>query len=73
VGSIDAGQTKLAKSLKSLLEVWQTTQEHWNDAVRVEFEERYLLELTKRVRSTLAAMDRLQEALHRAQSECGDH
>ncbi|MBY0586130.1 hypothetical protein K2X85_03075 [bacterium] len=72
MASIDAGQTKLARSLKVLLEAWDITQEHWNDSVKVEFEKNHLEELTKRVRSTLTAMDRLQEALRRAEQECGD-
>ena len=45
---LDAGQSKLSHSLKSLLEKWDIAQEHWKDRVRQEFEERYLEELQER-------------------------
>jgi chemotaxis regulatin CheY-phosphate phosphatase CheZ len=72
MASIDAGQTKLARSLKGLLDTWDSVQEHWTDSVRRDFEDRHLQELCQRVRSTLSAMDRLSEALRRARAECGD-
>jgi RecA/RadA recombinase len=72
MSSIDAGQTKLARSLKGLHEAWSIVQDTWTDSVRAEFEKRHLEELTKRVRATLSAMDRLREALHRATQECDD-
>lgn len=67
---IDAGQTKLAHSMKSLRESWDVAQEHWRDRVRVEFEEKYLREMEDRVRSTLGAMERLAELLNRAERDC---
>jgi hypothetical protein len=67
---LDAGQSKLSHSLKSLLEKWDIAQEHWKDRVRQEFEERYLEELQERVRATTGAMERLSEMLSRAEKEC---
>ena len=67
---LDAGQSKLNHSLKSLREKWDIAQEHWKDRVRVEFEERYLQELEERVRATTGAMERLGEMLSRAEKEC---
>jgi len=67
---LDAGQSKLAHSFKSLREKWDVAQEHWKDRVRIEFEEKYLKELEDRVRGTGAAMARLSEILSRAEKEC---
>lgn len=67
---INAGQAKLANALKRLLENWEIVGETWKDKVRTEFEEKHLRELTDRVRSVLSAMDRLGEALGRAEQDC---
>jgi hypothetical protein len=65
-----AGSTRLRESLRTLRVKWDSSQSDWNDAVRREFEERYLEPLEPRVLATLNSMSNLMLLLAKAQQEC---
>lgn len=67
---IESGQTKLAHSLKALLEQWDIVETHWKDSIRDEFEKRHLNELADQSRRALSAMDRLAEIIRQARRDC---
>jgi hypothetical protein len=56
--------------LKKLRLKWEDTKSEWNDARRVEFEERYLAILEPRVVSTLEKMNRLNQLFVQARHDC---
>jgi hypothetical protein len=65
-----AGSTRLRESLRTLRVKWDASQADWNDAVRREFEERYLEPLEPRVLATLNSMVNLMQVLAKAQQDC---
>ena len=65
-----AGSVRLREALRTLRVKWESSQTDWNDAVRREFEERYLEPLEPRVQSTLNSMTNLMQVLAKAQQEC---
>jgi hypothetical protein len=68
--SLDAGLAKLAQAMRKLSERWEVVEEHWKDSVRVTFEEKQLRPIEEQARATLNAMQRIQEVLRKAESEC---
>ena len=68
--SLDAGRYKLHTAWKVLHERWQTSRLSWNDSVREEFNREFWVEIEPTVRSMLAAIDRLGQALAAMTEEC---
>ena len=69
---LNAGLTRLQKSTTGLRERWAETQEHWNDAVSREFEEKYLQSILPHVKLAMAAIQQMSEVLDNAHRECED-
>jgi hypothetical protein len=68
---LNAGWTELNSALKTLRVSWEETTEHWNDAVRQEFEDTFYTPLETQVRATLRGIERLTPALLKMQQDCG--
>ena len=68
--SIDVAQAKLQRGIRDLRARWGETRFLWRDAVAQEFEQNYLQDLEKDLRSTLAALDHLRAAVSQARSDC---
>jgi hypothetical protein len=51
---------------------WSRTLESWRDPVARAFEERRLRPVEPRIRSTVAAMEKIEALLDAARRECGD-
>jgi hypothetical protein len=65
-----AGSVRLRESLRTLRVKWEESQTDWNDAVRREFEERYLEPLDPRVVATANSMANLLQVLAKVQQDC---
>lgn len=69
--SLDAGASKLKRSMKTLQEHWAETKSRWQDQASRKFEEDQLASLKNEVNATLSAIDRLASILDTAKRECG--
>jgi hypothetical protein len=65
-----AGSVRLREALRTLRVKWEASQADWDDAVRRDFEERYLAPLEPRVLATINSMTNLLQVLAKAQQEC---
>jgi hypothetical protein len=70
--SLDTGRYQLYSTFKTLKERWDDTEEHWDDAVRREFGEKYWETTAQRVRAALSAIDRLTQVMVRARHDCSN-
>jgi hypothetical protein len=68
--SIDAAEAKLHKGIVDLHARWAATRLLWRDAVAEQFENKFLGDLDKDLRTALAAMDHLRAAVSQARNEC---
>lgn len=68
--SISVGNTMLQEATKLLLMHWERCKDEWNDEKTREFERDYIDQLKPRLRSTLAAMDRVSDQASQARREC---
>jgi len=69
-GDLSIVGSSLQHAMKSLNARWDVTQEVWNDSVRRQFEEEYLVPLAPQVMTTLKAVNRLSQIFGRASEEC---
>lgn len=69
-GDLSIVASSLHHAMKSLRVRWDQTQEIWNDSVRRQFEEEYLVPLEPQVTTTLKAINRLSQVFSRASEEC---
>lgn len=65
-----AGSVRLRDALRTLRAKWEASAADWNDAVRREFEQRYIEPLEPPVLATLNAMANLMQVLHKVQKDC---
>ncbi len=65
--SLQSGQAKLQKAVKSLREKWGNVTEVWDDRVASEYEKNHIADLEDRVARTLSAIDRLAQVIHEAE------
>jgi hypothetical protein len=68
--SISVGNTMLQDATKLLMLHWERCKSEWNDDKAREFEQDYIEMLKPRLRSTLAAMDRVSDQASQARREC---
>jgi hypothetical protein len=68
--SLVVSQTQLKGAAKELFTRWDEAVARWDDPMRHAFEKDFLAPLDPKIRSTLAAMDRMGEMLARARREC---
>ena len=69
--SLSTARYKLYTVMKDLAVRWEETKEHWQDAVRQDFEEKQFAPLEPHVKAVLAAMDRLDQVFVRVRNDCG--
>lgn len=69
--SLTASRGKLLTALKELRAQWEETRRRWHDPVAKRFEEQVWGQLEATTLGAIAAMDRLDQVLLRARSECG--
>ncbi|MCX7865878.1 hypothetical protein [Limisphaera sp. VF-2] len=63
-------QNRLLGLLKDLQAHWDRTRECWRDDKALEFEQRFLNELTSQVNQTIAALDTLERVLQQIRRDC---
>lgn len=68
--NLSGNKAQISGSTKELLVRWSETKEHWRDAKGLEFEEKYVNELTARVAKTLTIIDKLEEVLQKLHHDC---
>jgi len=68
--SLSVGKAQLNEALSELRIKWDRTRTMWNDPVSASIEKEYLSPLEPRIRSTIAAMTRMQEITAKARREC---
>ncbi len=64
------GRGALARAMKDLVYRWGETKASWRDAKAKEFEEQYLYEVEREIRSATSAMDQMAQLLAQAKSDC---
>lgn len=68
--SLSGSKSRLGAISKELAMRWRETKVSWNDNKSREFESRYLDELFARVDKTVTVMEKLDEVLNKARSDC---
>ncbi|HEY5311700.1 MAG TPA: hypothetical protein VIK18_04250 [Pirellulales bacterium] len=69
-GDLSIVASSLQHAMKSLRFRWDETQDVWNDSVRRQFDEQYIVPLEPQVSTTLKAVNRLSQIFARASEEC---
>ncbi|HVV01259.1 MAG TPA: hypothetical protein VHH88_07835 [Verrucomicrobiae bacterium] len=67
---MSGSKSRLGAISKELAMRWRETKVSWNDNKSREFESRYLDELFARVDKTVTVMEKLDEVLNKARSDC---
>ena len=67
---MNASQNRLNALTKELRAEWEQTRQHWTDAKSLEFEKRFLDELTVGVNQAIASIDALERVLNKARGDC---
>jgi hypothetical protein len=68
--STDACKRQLVRMTRDLGLKWKQTRVHWRDAKGLEFEERFMDELTAGVRSATEAMGRIDRLMRKIRLDC---
>ncbi len=68
--SLNANRTKLAALTRELWSRWDYTRDVWNDAKRVEFQQRYLEELRGAIDNACAAIEALDKVITKVRNDC---
>jgi hypothetical protein len=67
---MSVSSTRLAAVTKDLWVKWQHTRESWADAKSIEFERKYLQELTAGVDKAVSVIEQLDKLLTKIKSDC---
>ena len=70
--SLNPGLVQLTSAFSRLGEQWLEVQSHWQDDASRKFEELHLRELPSRLKTFVAATQRLAASIERAERECAD-
>ena len=65
-----ASKNRLVGLTKELAADWAQTREYWNDAKSLEFEKRFLDDLTAGVNSAVTNIDALERILNQVHDDC---
>ena len=68
--SLSVARSKLLKSLQELEYRLDPVRRAWDDRVRHRFESRYIEPLDGATRSTVSAIEHMEQVLSRARGEC---
>ena len=69
---LQTGSGQLAQAFSHLKESWTEAKAHWHDDASRAFEEKHLREIPARLQLMTAAVQRLADALAKAERECED-
>ena len=64
------GEVQLQDGLKKLLIRWEETTPYWNDAVRLEFQRKYIDPLVDQIKATMQAQDDLARMMQQCYQDC---
>jgi len=64
------GRGALSRAMKDLTIRWGEVRATWHDAVAKDFEEKFLAQLERELRTATATMDAMAQVLHQAKSDC---
>jgi len=67
---VHEGRGALARSLKDLLIRWTEVKGVWRDAMADQFEEQFLFELERELRTATTTMDSMAQMLAQVQRDC---
>ena len=68
--NLRSNATRLTMLTRELTNNWLETKEYWRDTKSVEFERKYLQELTATVERTVAIIEQLDKVLGKIRSDC---
>ncbi|MGF1580967.1 MAG: hypothetical protein ACFCD0_16510 [Gemmataceae bacterium] len=68
--SVTAGQSQLRQGLQLLRQQWDVVLLHWADTTAKDFQEQFWKPIEDQTLSTIQAMDRLGQLLHRVHKDC---
>jgi hypothetical protein len=68
--SLSSSRVRLEALSQDLLRNWAEVREQWRDVKGLEFERRYMQELTARIEKTVTVIDKLDELLTRVKRDC---
>jgi hypothetical protein len=68
--STGVGTVQLHDGLKKLLQRWEETKSYWDDQVRREFEEKFIVPLVDQIRTTAQAQDDLARTIQVCYHDC---
>ena len=68
--SLNTARSRLRRAHADLRVHWDTVHAGWNDTMSAKFEKRYLADLETRIQTAVAALERLEDVLHRMDREC---
>lgn len=68
--SLAVSRNKLLASLKELHQRWDRIHMEWDDAASRDFTVEFLDQLDGKVRGTVSAMEKMNELVQKARSEC---
>lgn len=68
--SVNAGRSRLAALTKQLDNQWQQTKEYWRDAKSLEFDQKYMSELSSIANTVVNNTEDLAKIIARIRSDC---
>ena len=68
--SMSGSKSRLMGATKELALKWEQTKNYWRDQKSAEFEHRFLQELFTSLDKTVIIVDKLDELLKKARSDC---
>ncbi|MBI1375091.1 MAG: hypothetical protein GC159_20420 [Phycisphaera sp.] len=69
--SMSTSKARIMHAFKELTVAWAETKEQWNDSASARFQERFLDPIETRVRSTVGAMELMEEVFSKVKRDCG--
>lgn len=68
--NLSGNKSRLVGTTQELLLRWAETRNFWRDAKSQEFDDQYMQELRARVDKAVMVIEKLDEVLRKAQSDC---
>jgi hypothetical protein len=71
--SLEGGRARLYSALKTVQVHWDSTEPHWQDAMKVQFVEQILAPLRDQTAAVLQAIDQMDVILLQMRRDCEGH
>lgn len=68
--NLSGNKSRLVGLTREIILRWADTKEHWRDAKSEEFDRRFMVELDANVNRAVLILDKLDELLKKARSDC---